>query len=208
MTTIAGIETPQGVILAGDSMARLGEDNGFIADVAKVWRTSDYVFGYCGGFRLGQAFKYYLSIPDRKPYMSIEEWISTDVVQDMREAMERAGVSNGSDEWALLFGVGQELWMIDGAMGASRSMSPFNAIGSGSSWALGSLHTTYALNLTVGENEKAVIVIDPEARLTYALTSTAHYHYLTAPPYTFATNYKETSQPDAKIHLLRQPFED
>ena len=200
MTTIVGIETPEGVMIGADSMARFDEDWGMVCDFDKVWRLGDVVIGFCGGFRTGQVLRYYLTMPLRKPEQTIEEWLCTTFVDELRDSFGQAGISNGDAEWSILIGIEKQLYIYDGNMAALRASTGYVAQGSGQLWALGSLHTTAIVNGTGQVN------IFPEARIQMALASAAMYHSGTKEPFTIMNNYPIELSPDepgAKIIPLR-----
>lgn len=196
MTTLAGIETGTGVVLGADSLARIGENDGTnTMGCAKLWRPKEnIVMGFAGSYRHGQSLKYWLNIP--KPpgsQESLEEWLATSFVNEIREAFQAGGISNGEGEWSILMGIDSELWQVDGFCGVVRSNLGYHSIGSGATYALGSLFTTSAVNFAVED----VTLVSPEARLGFALSSAAQFSFATRSPFQFENNYPYIQQPQA-----------
>jgi hypothetical protein len=188
LTTIAGIETDQGVVLAGDHRVGVGEGYGFIGVESKLWRLGDIVMGLSGPVRASQAIRHNLvvPVPDRDGLTAA--WMATDMVAAVRQALAQSGNGLPDETWSLLMGVGNELWCLDASMAVTRSHHGFFAIGSGSDWALGSLFTTQVIGTEV-EGGAPSPHLEPEARLYMALAATAEYSFQTAPPFDILNNY-------------------
>lgn len=199
MTTICGIETDRGVLLGGDSRIGVGEGFGFISDAPKVWRVNGggIVVGCTGTIRILQSIKYFFTVEKMPKDYEIEEYLATDFVNAVREAFKAGGVNNGDDEWSMLIGVQDKLYCMDAGMGITRSHLGFFAIGSGSDFALGSLLTTAGICAYATAYKVPQMLIEPEARLHYALASASEYAYGTCPPFTFENNY-----PYAQLTLI------
>jgi ATP-dependent protease HslVU (ClpYQ) peptidase subunit len=199
LTTIVGIETDRGVILGGDSRIGVGESFGFVSDAPKVWRLNGggIVVGCTGTVRILQSIKYFFTVEKMPKDYEIEEYLATDFVNAVREAFKAGGVSNGDDEWSMLIGIQDKLYILDAYMGITRSHMGFFAIGSGSDFALGSLLTTAGICMYAITYEIPQMMMEPEARLHYALASASEYAYGTAPPFIYANNY-----PYAQLTLI------
>ena len=205
MTTIAGVEAFGGVVLGADSMARIGDDDGSNTDgCPKLWRPrEDVVMGFSGSYRHGQCLKYWMNLPKGPTAAeSNEEWLTTSFVNEIREAYQAGGVSNGDGEWAILMGIGPELWQIDGFCGVMRSNLGYHAIGSGGSYALGSLFTTASVNYATTAETSPDGIVTPDARLAFALSSAAQFSFATRAPFQFENNYPYTMQQNTPAEEL------
>ena len=199
MTTICGIETDRGVVMGGDSRIGVGDSFGFVSESPKVWKANGggIVVGTTGTVRIQQSIKYFFTIEKMEKDYEIEEYLSTFFVNAIRECLKAGGVSNGDDEWSMMIGIQDKIFCMDAGMGITRSHLGFFAIGSGSDFALGSLLTTAGICAYAKAYEVPQMMIEPEARLHYALASSAEYSYGTAPPFTIENNY-----PYAQLTLI------
>jgi ATP-dependent protease HslVU (ClpYQ) peptidase subunit len=190
MTTICGIETDKGVILGADTWISVMDASvGFTTEYEKVWKQGDFVLGMSGSLRMHQAVRFNLLIPDvEKDEELFEAWLCTDLVDAVRKALDQGGMSNGDEEWCLLFGYKNRLYCLDGSMAVFRSPLGFFAIGSGSEWALGSLLTTASINQW-SESVSPSTLLTPETRLAFALATTANYDLGTNAPFIYADNF-------------------
>lgn len=174
MTCVVGIETPDGVVMGADTLATAG----WASDVPttdKVFRTGPFVIGGSGAMRASQLIRYTLKVqapsddPDLYPYMVGE------LVPAIRTCLSEGGYSHKENEvetarnscW--LIGVKGQLFYVGADFCVSRSRRGYDAIGSGSSYAMGVL---YALEYE-----------PPLTRCEIALAAAAENDIGVAPPF-------------------------
>jgi ATP-dependent protease HslVU (ClpYQ) peptidase subunit len=145
MTCIVGLKGPDGIYIGGDSAVSSHNLVQTICD-PKVWRKGQFILGFAGTLRAGQIIKYNLKIPpinQREP----TQYMVTSFVNAMRKSLKDAGAAreeHKEEEHDNQFLVGWRgrLFEIDEAYGVCEVADEFVAIGSGTEYALGSLHTT------------------------------------------------------------------
>jgi len=173
MTCIVGLKTEKGIYIGGDSA--IASDENLIQTMAdpKVWKKGQFIFGYAGTLRVGQVIKYNLKIPpvnNREP----TEYMVTAFVDAMRKILKKAGAAreeHKEEEQSNQFLVGfrGHLFEIDSVYSVCEIADEFVSIGSGTEYALGSLHTTKDL--------------DPDYRIQKALEASSHFSSWVAPPF-------------------------
>ena len=180
-----------------DSLVAYDDELSYVlrTEVDKLWRTKDTVMGVAGSIRIGQAFKHYLVVPPLPEKESLEDWMVTDFVTALRHALNDSGNSNGESPWTLLVGIAETLWMVDAGMGVTRCQDGFLAIGAGAAYAMGSLYSTKMVNIAEHKIAKDVaakvypFIVDPEARIHFALASAERYNSATNGPFIILNNY-------------------
>jgi ATP-dependent protease HslVU (ClpYQ) peptidase subunit len=197
MTVVVGIETEQGVLMGADSCVSNGNRN-TLYNMVKVWRHGPCILGMAGEVRTIQAIQTRLIITHPPlPTVTLQAWVITELLPAVREIAEE--VADEDDEWQLLVGIGHELWSINHRWNVLRSWNCFDAIGSGQSYALGSLDATARVNIAANnmqEDGEIVARISPEARIVFALEAAVEYCADVNRPFNYASNYD---------HLLQSP---
>lgn len=165
MTCIAGIETPDGVIIGGDSAGLAGWVRTHRAD-PKVFLSGDYVIGFTTSFRMGQIIRFAdLPKPLDRTGENLERFMVTDFVNGVRQVLKDGGFAKKDSEreegGQFLVGVNGNLFEIDPDYQVGRSRDGYDACGCGWELALGAFHAT--------RNQK------PETRLRKALEAAAHH---------------------------------
>lgn len=147
MTCIVGLEHNGGVTLGADSML-----SDFWAGAAmvtpKVWKTGEWVYGYCGSLRAGQILQHIFSapqLPDDTDDESFERYLVSEWSETLRAVFLDAGhakikheVQTANDTW-FLFGVRGRLYTMQGDYSVWRTDRGYASIGSGEQFALGAL---------------------------------------------------------------------
>jgi len=145
MTCIVGVKNASGVYLGGDSAISSNNLIQIMID-PKVWKKGRFIFGYAGTLRVGQLIKYKLKIPPinkREP----TQYMVTAFVDAMRKCLKNAGAAREEhkeeeQDNQFLIGFNGHLFEIDSAYSICEVADPYIAIGSGTEYALGSLHAT------------------------------------------------------------------
>jgi ATP-dependent protease HslVU (ClpYQ) peptidase subunit len=145
MTCIVGIKSKTGIYIGGDSAVSTGDLVQTMAD-PKIWRKGQFIFGYAGTLRAGQIIKYDMSIPPINNRLPMEYMVKS-FTKSMRKCLKAAGAAREEHKEEenpnqFLIGFRGHLFEIDEAYGVCEVADEFVAIGSGTEYALGSLHTT------------------------------------------------------------------
>ena len=175
MTCVVGIADEGKVWMGADSAAVSGW-NTRISTVPKVFKRGEFLIGYTTSFRMGQLLQYTLDIEALEMKISqydtlIEFMVDRFVhaVQAMFSINGFSKIDNNVEEGGqFLVGVRGELFKVDSDYQVQNHIPPYEAIGCGASYALGSLHTTY-------QNGPHGSAIHPEAAIRVALESAAFF---------------------------------
>jgi ATP-dependent protease HslVU (ClpYQ) peptidase subunit len=168
MTVIAAIRTPTSILIGGDSAETNRAGSIMLLAEPKVFRKGEYLFGFAGTGCLENIAKNQFSPPCRPTGNSWEQFMDTSFVPGLKAAL-------GDDSYLMsgaqvLIGTrGGGIYTLDGSWRMSQSRERYAAIGSGTSYALGSFHST-------GGN--------PRQRLLKALRAAAHFNAYVRPPFT------------------------
>lgn len=145
MTCIVGIEFDDRVILGGDIQGT-GGNHKIVHTQPKVFSKKGVVFGYTSSYRFGQILEH--GLPDPvvpKDTDEIYRWIIAVLVPDIKHALRDSGYDGGGN---CLIGVRSQLWEMQTDFSVLRSTRGYNAVGSGSEYALGSITTSIAFGIT------------------------------------------------------------
>lgn len=174
MTCIVGIETPDGVIIGGDSAGLAGWVKVHRAD-PKVFLNGDYLIGFTTSFRMGQIIRYAdLPKPLDRAGDDLDRFMVTEFVDGIRQALKDGGFAKKDSEREeggnFLAGVNGHLYEVYGDYQIGRSLDGYAACGCGWEIALGALHATRNLK--------------PETRVRKALEAAAHHSGGVGGPFT------------------------
>ncbi len=142
MTCIVGLEYDGKVYMGGDSAA-VANSNLQLTDTPKVFEKQKMLIGYTWSFRMGQIIQYAKTVPEIKEYPDNYEYLVKSFVPFLRNIFKDAGwliVEKSRDEGGqFLIGLRGELFEITSEFAVLRMADGFNAVGSGSYYALGAL---------------------------------------------------------------------
>jgi ATP-dependent protease HslVU (ClpYQ) peptidase subunit len=177
MTCIVAIAHNGKVHMGCDSAAYDSDSTThFIKTSPKIFAIDDYIIGYANSFRAGQIIQYDFipPIPDPK---NIMRTMTIDFVSGIHSAYERNKfINDGESEYAdLIVGVNGQIFTIESDFQVQEYTDSYIAIGSGSNFALGSLHSTRHLK-------------NPAIRIEKALYAAAEYTGSVKPPFYIETN--------------------
>ena len=144
MTCIVAISDGRSVYMGGDSAAVEVETNLVTSRIEpKVFIQGDYIIGYSGSFRFGKVVEYSCQLP-KPDYKDIHKFMNTQFVNAVRESAEENKLENSEekDSAELLIGLHGRIFELNSDWHIGEDLNNFNAIGSGSSFALGSLFST------------------------------------------------------------------
>lgn len=173
MTCIVAISDGKKVYMGGDSAAVEVETSLVSSRVEpKVFIRGDYIIGYSGSFRFGKVVEYSCSLP-RPDYKDIHKFMNTEFVNAIRESTEENKLENSEekDSAELLIGLHGHIFELNSDWHVGEDSNNFNSIGSGSSFALGSLYSTKRIK-------------DSRSRVKLALDASAAFSPYVRPPFT------------------------
>ena len=166
MTCIVGLKHEGKVFIGGDSAGVAGYDLTIRAD-EKVFKNGDFVMGFTSSFRMGQLLRYKFKAPYHKPEMDTFEYMVTEFIDSVRACLKNGGYSreeNGEETGGqFLVGYRGELFNINPDFQVGCSTDSFDAVGSGSCVAKGSLFSTRD-------------VMEPGKRIMDALTAAERFN--------------------------------
>lgn len=168
MTVIVGLVAEDGTIyMGGDSAATNNVGDQMLIENQKVFypvKCPWYLIGFAGSFRLGQLLRYSLPrIPKPPKNADVQHFLSTVFVDGMRKCFKAAGFSKFSQHGQerggfCLVGYKGQIYRIEDDYQVLVLASDYAALGTGQSFALGSLHST-----------EQVPSLTPEERILMAL---------------------------------------
>jgi ATP-dependent protease HslVU (ClpYQ) peptidase subunit len=167
MTVIAAIRTPTSVLMGGDS-AECEHGAITIISAPKVFKKGGYLFGFAGVACLGVIVEHQFSPPRKTEGCTWEQFMVTSFVPNLKIALGDDASLMASSQ-VLIGTKGGGIFTLDGSWKLSQSREGYAAIGSGTKYALGSLHSTGG---------------DPRRRLLKALRSAAYFNAYVRQPFT------------------------
>lgn len=147
MTCIAGVVEGDRVFIGGDSAGVVADDFSLTVRAdQKVFRNGDFIFGFCGSFRLGQLLRYAFTPPKRNR-RDVHRYMVTTFIDAVRETLKRGGLAKKEHDvedidGSFLVGYRGRLFIIDGDYQVGEAVDGFAAIGCGGAIAQGALFVT------------------------------------------------------------------
>lgn len=173
MTCIAGVAYNGKVYMGGDSAAA-DEHNNFISTrkEPKVFIRGGYLIGYAGSFRFGKVLEHTF-VPPKPQEGNLDKFLNTIFIDSLRQYCEEAKVdpSSEQDSAEMLLGFGGRLFEFCNDWHFGEDANNFNVIGSGSSYAMGSLYSTRRIK-------------NPYARIKTALEAADKFSPSVSAPFT------------------------
>ena len=176
MTCIIGLKQDDKLVVGADTRVTSG---GHIinTEANKLVEKGDTIIGICGYLRFADIIRSQFSVPAKPEDKSDLDFLSTEFANSLRTCLENIkmvevidGVSRIPDSYMIIV-YKNNLY----SMGADYSVcahADYVVDGSGTDYALGSLHATSGLSL------------DPKTRVTMALDAACKFNAWCAPPYT------------------------
>jgi len=148
MTCIAGVVHNGKVYIGGDSAGSFGHSLNVRAD-RKVFKSGEFLYGFCGSFRMGQLLQHSLKVPDRNPDRDPHEYMVTDFINAVRECLKAGGYAEKHDDVEtggnFLVGYSGRLFQVESDYQVGEAFDGWDASGSGFEVALGALYATRKL---------------------------------------------------------------
>ena len=150
MTTIVGVQTADGCVIASDS--RVAADGKVYThpDMVKAVERGSYIIGGAGDYRALQVVLHGWQPPlvSAKAKTNLYEFVINKVAPSLKVTLTEAGIefNKGSDdsdskfELLLLIAINGSIFEIDSDFAVAMNNSGLYAIGSGGDYALGALH--------------------------------------------------------------------
>ena len=150
MTCIVGIVDGSKVWIGGDSAGSDGWSMVHRAD-AKVFKNSDFLFGFTTSFRMGQVLRYAFNPPKRSSDKDVMAFMVTDFIDALRTSLKNAGFAEKDKEvergGTFLVAHAGRLFRIEGNYQVGESADGYDACGCGENYALGSMFSTKKSNV-------------------------------------------------------------
>lgn len=171
MTCVVGLEGECRVWIGADSAS----SNYYTinsSDTPKVFQVGAYIFGIAGDWNLSPILHYRLQAPN-PPKAGIDRFVNTVFLDAVRECFKAAGYmrvkeNQESQDGSFLVGVSGKLYRVQGDMSCTSPRGGYEAIGSGTEFALGVMSD--------------LAKVKPQERIRRALTAAAkHNPYVEAP---------------------------
>ena len=173
MTCIVALSHNNKVYMGGDGAAA-DENSSAISSrkEPKVFIKGPYIIGYSGSFRFGKVVQHSFT-PPKPQGEDMDKFLNTAFVLALREVCDLSKVdpSSEDDSSEMLVGVNGKVFEFCNDWHFGEDINNFNAIGSGSSFALGSLYST--------RQRKS-----PRARIMLALESSERFSSSVRKPFT------------------------
>lgn len=163
MTCIIGLVDKGKVYMGTDSMSAAGWDVR-VTKLPKVFKRDDFLIGYTTSFRMGQLLQHRLVIPvcDEESRM---DYMVCSFVESVRSCLKDNGYTkiehNTEEGGQFLVGYGDRLFVIDSDFQVNEYAEGYDAIGCGSSYALGAM--------------RALDDLRPKRRILDSLEIAAHF---------------------------------
>jgi ATP-dependent protease HslVU (ClpYQ) peptidase subunit len=153
MTCIVGVVDDLGVVVGADSIAVSNWTMTIRAD-PKVFRLGEFLIGFCGSYRIGQAIRYGFKPPKSRRGTDPHEYMATAFIDSLRERFRDAGCmgkeNHRDDGGTILVGFRGRLFRIDADFQVGESLCGHAAIGMGEEIALGALWAVRTLQPNIG----------------------------------------------------------
>lgn len=178
MSCAIGIQTKDKVYIGVDSCAAT-EDEITIRQDKKIFKVKNknMVIAFVGSVRTFQIIRFSFKIPTQKIKDDFE-YLCKDFVKSLKDCLRENNELTFEKETNLetmacdlLIGYNGKLYSVGEDFQIEVTQTNYNSIGSGASYALGSLHTTSKMNLTTKE------------KIKLALQSSAKYSNTVEPPF-------------------------
>ena len=160
--------------MGGDAAAVEEDTNSVtIRKEPKIFIRGDYIVGYAGSFRMGKVMEHVFSYPVPPENDDLDKFLNTIFINQLRECLEenKLDLDSDKDSADLLVGVRGRLFDFNMDFHFGEDAHDFASIGSGSSYAMGSLYSTSTMK-------------DQMKRCKLALEAAQEFNSWVRPPFT------------------------
>ena len=204
MSCIIAIATDRGIFMGADSASTAVGDQRGMSQITtrnkKAFKRGSILVGAVGSVRLLNILANLLKWNDILQVANVEkdtETIIQGIVEGIREAAKDRGFTKKDNDQETIFGqvllaYRARLFEVQADLGVLEPSAGYDAIGSGTDVAMGSLHTTDGAD------------IPPKDRILAALQATAEFTALVRPPFTFERVVYRTRSQTLKTRTTRK----
>lgn len=174
MTCIVGI-AHNGIVYMGGDAAAVEEDTNSVTTrkEPKVFIRGEYIVGYAGSFRMGKVLEHSFSYPIAPTNAELDKFLNTTFIDRLRECVEenKLDLDSDKDSADVLLGIRGKLFEFNMDFHFGEDGHNFASVGSGSSYAMGSLYSTATMK-------------DQIKRCKLALEAAQEFNAWVRPPFT------------------------
>lgn len=172
MTCIVGVVDGGRIYMGGDAASVQGWTRRQ-TKLRKVFRRGPFLIGYTTSFRMGQLLEHQLKVGRQPADTSVMGYMVNHFVEAVRQLLKERGFSkiesNNESGGQFLVGYRGHLFSIDSDYQVGEMADGYDAVGSGSEFALGAL--------------QALSDAPPRRRVKRALEVAAHFNMGVCPPF-------------------------
>ena len=151
MTCICAI-AEEGKTWIGADSAGANSSQIFTRKDPKLFRKGNMLIGFTSSYRMGQLLRYSLILPKHYEGVSVEEYLHTVFIDEVRETLSKGGFlrKDREEEIGGVFIVGYKgrLFTVESDFQIGETVCGYHAVGCGDSVALGSLYSTNGAGLS------------------------------------------------------------
>lgn len=178
MTCIVGLVHDGVVHMGGDSLGANLWFHKVVRKDPKVFVNGDFLFGFCGSFRMGQLLAHAFKPPRRHPDDDPYKFLVTEFIDNVRKCLKDGGyarIENNVEEGGtFLLGYAGRLFRIEDDFQVGEPADGYDACGCGEDLARGALHALMP-------NAE----MSPATKLRIALEAAQHHSAGVSAPFTF-----------------------
>jgi ATP-dependent protease HslVU (ClpYQ) peptidase subunit len=148
MTCIVAVKHNKKIYMGGDRCLSDYESSFYMPTTdPKIFKKDNMVIGYAGSVRMGKVIKYDFE-PPKSNVRNLEKYMNIDFINALRECLERNNLKLDSvspernDVADLIIGMRGRIFIVEDDWQVTEHTYDYLSIGSGSPYALGSLHST------------------------------------------------------------------
>lgn len=155
MTCIVGLVSEGITYMGGDSSASDGYTVDAIA-TPKVFKTGEYLIGWCGSFRFAQIIQYMTGFTSPSG-RDIDAFMAVEFAAEIRKSLKTNKYDVKKNESDLLVGLRGRLYRLQTDFSIIRVRTSYDVIGSGTDVALGALHALHPYDIAPRERVMAAL---------------------------------------------------
>lgn len=158
MTIIVGYKTKKGLLFASDTQCSSDEEKN-MDTIEKVFKKNGVIFGVAGSINLNNELRYNFDYKFKN--LNDERELYSSFRYELKNFIKNADnciTENNELDGQLLIGINNNLYVFQCDLSITNVMKNYYCIGSGSSFALGSLYTSHNLsNIPIKKKLKLAI---------------------------------------------------
>lgn len=173
MTCVVGLITDTGIMFGADSLVTTESGSKLTLIDKKVFLKNNILFGFCGDLRFGQLVKHRFNPPSPGRNKDIELFIHTKFLPDLQKFFIDSGYNKiESGSFDIMVGIHKSIFVISDDFSVVETPNRYQAIGSGSDYALGVMYATKS-------------IFNPTQRITLALEASSSFCQTVSKPFNF-----------------------